>query len=155
MLAALAAPCAGAGELRHHYECRVTSTGLLPRLGASDQPLELSHFTCRVTGGLLEGFVATGTNILERLEGGGRLVGSIVVAQKGASTLVYEVSEGTRRSLGRSAWESTGAGVYKSGSGVAAALVGRSFRAQARSRGPSAFTIDVVVAAGPAAESPH
>lgn len=143
---ALALPCAAVADMRYRYECRVTGTDQLPRLGSNDKPLEVSHFTCRISGGLLDGFVATGTNILERVAGGGRLVGSIVVAQKGSSTLVYEVSEGSRRSNGLSGWESTGSGVYRSGTGAAAALVGRSFRSTARSHGPALFAIDVVVA---------
>lgn len=155
MLAALALPWAAAADMRYHYECRVTGTGQLPRLGPNDKPLEVSHFTCRISGGLLEGFVATGTNILERVAGGGRLVGSIVVAQKGSSTLVYEVSEGSRRSNGRSGWESTGSGVYRSGTGAAAALVGRSFRSTARSHGPALFAIDVVVAGEAPAGNQH
>jgi hypothetical protein len=146
---ALWGPLCAAAEMLYHYDCRVTGTGHIAGLGAKGQAAELSHFTCRITGGLLHGFVATGTNILDPHKGGGRLLGSIVVAQKAGSALVYEVSEGTRRAKtikGRVVgWESTGAGVYKSATGSAAPLEGKSFNSVVRSRSPGLFTIDVVV----------
>jgi hypothetical protein len=149
VLVALAAPVPASAEMKHHYDCRVTGTSAVDHLGRDGQTAELTHFTCHITGGLLNGFVATGTNVLEPQKGGARLVGSIVVAQKAGSTVVYEVSEGTRRfkkNKGRVVgWESTGKGTFKTATGAAAALAGRSFSSFVRSGGPGAFSIEVVV----------
>jgi hypothetical protein len=147
-LTALAAPLPAA-EIKHHYACHVTGTSAVDHLGGEGQTAELTHFMCQITGGLLNGFVATGTNILEPRKGGARLVASIVVAQKAGSTVAYEVSEGTRRfkkSKGRVVgWESTGKGTFKSATGSAAALAGKSFTSVVKSGGPGAFTIEVLV----------
>jgi hypothetical protein len=148
LLAALGAPLPVAAQMNLHYDCRVTGTSHLDRRAKSHDP-EVSDFTCRITGGLLDGFVATGTNIMEPQEGGSRLVGSIIVAQKAGSIVVYEVSEATRRLKtikgGVLGWESTSVGTYKLATGSAAPLAGKSFSAVARSGGPGVFTIDVVV----------
>lgn len=150
MALALGVSSSVCAEMKFRYECRITARSQMPRSGdRSRQAAEVSQFTCHVRGGLLDGFVAEGTNILEPRPGGGKLVGSIVVARKGRSSLAYEVSEGTRRYIAntgrRVGWESTGAGTYKSGSGIARRLVGKSFSSVARSSGPRAFTIDIVV----------
>ena len=148
-LVALAAPLPAGAEMKFRYDCRVTGTSLVDGLGREGQTAQLNHFTCRVKGGLLDGFTATGSNILEPRPGGGRLVASIVVAQKGESSLVYEVREGTRRLRMNNGevvgWDSTGAGTYKSATGAAAPLVGKSFNSIVHSTGPDEFTIDVVV----------
>lgn len=149
VLVALAAPLPAAAQMQHHYDCRVTGTSEVDHLGREGQTAELTHFMCDITGGLLNGFVATGTNILEPRQGGARLVGSMVVAQKAGSTVVYEVSEGTRRfkkSKGRVVgWESTGKGTFKTATGTAAALAGRSFSSVVKSGDPGRFTIEVIV----------
>lgn len=149
VLVALAASLPAAAQMKHHYDCHVTGKSDVDHLGREGQSAELTHFMCDIKGGLLDGFVATGTNILEPQQGGARLVGSIVVAQKAGSTVVYEVSEGTRRfktSKGRVVgWESTGKGSFRTATGSAAALAGKSFRSVVRSGGPGAFTIEVVV----------
>ena len=145
--ALVAAPVAA--EMRFHYDCRVVHTERIPYLGRQGQTAELSHFKCRVSGGLLDGFVATGTNILEPHERGAQLVGSTVIAQKADSTLAYEVNDATRRLItnkgGVVRWESTGTGVYRRATGSAAPLAGKPFTALVRSAGPRAFTIDTVV----------
>jgi hypothetical protein len=149
VLAALGASACLAAEGRFHYDCHVTGTEQLARLRPEDRAREMSHFTCRISGGLLDGFIATGTNILESQPGGAKLVASIVVARKEESLLAYEVSEGTRRLKKIKdrvvGWESTGTGVYRSAIGSVAPLAGRSFKAVVNSGVPGLFTIDVVV----------
>jgi len=146
---ALGAPSGASAEMKFRYDCRITGRSQMPNARRERRPAEVNQFTCSVHGGLLDGFIAEGTNILEPQPGGGKLVGSIVVARKGRSSLAYEVSEGTRRyrtSNGRRfGWEATGAGTYKSGSGIAAPLVGKSFSSVVRSSAPGVFTIDIVV----------
>lgn len=140
---------AGCGEdLRFHYDCRVVEVEAAPRLAPEGKPAEIMRFTCAVRGGLLDGFVATGTNIWDGQLRDGRLLGSMVVASKGDSMLVYEVQEVTRKPVPRGngeRWEGGGSGVYKLATGVAAPLAGRSFHSVARSAGPGAFTLDIVV----------
>ena len=137
-----------AAEMKFHYDCSVTHTEHVPQMGRQGETVEMTHFTCHISGGILEGFVAIGTNLLELHEEGGRLVGSTVVAQKGDSMLAYEVNDAMRRlrkNDGVVRWESTGNGIYKHATGSVAALAGKSFTALVRSAGPRAFTIDTVV----------
>lgn len=146
---AVAAPATLAGGATSHFMCRVTSTSRLDHLGREGQPAELSQFTCRVRGGLLDGFVATGTNIWEPAKTSAVLIGSIVVARKAEATVVYEVEQATRRLAsadGRArGWEGAGRGTYKLATGSAAALAGKSFHSVARYERPGAFTIDATV----------
>jgi hypothetical protein len=146
---ALAAPVALAGSVTSHFTCRVTNTSRLDHLGRDGQPAELSQFTCRVRGGLLDGFIATGTNIWEPGKSRAVLIGSIVVARKAQAAVVYEVQQATRTLTGAEGpaarWEGVGRGTYKLATGSAAALAGKSFRSVARDDGPGAFTIDATI----------
>jgi len=149
-LAALTAmPALAAANTRSHFDCRVTGSTRLDRLGRNGQPAELSEFTCRVSGGLLDGFVANGTNIWEQGEDHDELLGSIVIVRKGDAAVVYEVQHATRRTpdpqrRGASR-EGTGYGLFKMATGSAAPLAGRSFRSVARSGAGGTFTVDTVV----------
>lgn len=139
----------GAGT-KYHSDCRVIETAKLDHFGNQGQTAEVTHFKCRLTGGLLDGFEATGTNIWEPDKRGGRtLLGSLAIAQKGESTIVYEVDQGTRKRRtikGRSVgWESTSLGWYRLATGSAASLAGKSFNSVARYTGPGTFTIDNTV----------
>lgn len=146
-LVALGAPLSSAAGTQYHSDCRVVDTTKLEHFGSQGQPAEMTHFTCRITGGMLDGFVVTGTNIWEPEKEGGRiLVGSLAVAQKAGSTVVYEVNQGARKlqtSKGPSAgWESNSLGSYRLATGSAAPLAGKTFSSVARSTGPGTFTID-------------
>ena len=148
-LFAIAVPLSADAEMKFRYDCRVTGRSLVDGIGREGQTAQLSQFTCRVKGGLLNGFTATGSNVLEPRPGGARLVGSIVVAQKGESILAYEVGEGTRQLRMNNGevvgWDSTGAGIYKWATGSAAPLKGKSFTSKVHSTGADEFIIDVVV----------
>lgn len=145
----LAAGAAFASDGTSRFNCQVTDTESLARLGSDGGPAQLTRFTCRVRGGLLDGFVATGTNIWDGQQRDGALLGSLVVARKDGSVVVYEITRVTRAAKPPGAdagsWEGQGTGVYKLGTGVAVALAGRTFRSVARSAGPGAFTIETVV----------
>lgn len=149
VLLALAAAPALASEAPSRFHCQVTGTETLAGLAPDGGAAELSRFTCRVKGGPLDGFVATGTNLWGGRLRDGLLLGSLVVARKAQSIVVYEVQEVTRRARPPGAdvrsWEGQGTGVYKLATGVAARLAGKSFRSIARSAGPGAFTIETVV----------
>lgn len=148
-LPALAAAAALASEPPSRFDCRVTGTERLAGLAPDGGAAELSRFTCRVKGGPLDGFVATGTNLWGGRLRDGLLLGSLVVARKAHSVVVYEVQEVTRRARAPGtdapSWEGQGTGVYKLATGVAAHLAGKSFHSIARSAGPGAFTIETVV----------
>lgn len=145
----LAAAAAFASEPASRFDCRVTGTETLPGLAPDGRGAEVSRFTCRVHGGPLDGFVATGTNIWGGPLRDGLLLGSLVVARKANSVVVYEVQEVKRRARAPGAdvqcWEGQGTGVYKLATGVAAHLAGKSFHSVARSAGAGRFTIDTVV----------
>lgn len=146
---AVVAPAALAGGVTSHFTCRVTAVSQLDRLGHDGQPAELSQFTCQVRGGLLDGFVATGTNIWEPGRDSAVLIGSIVVARKGDAAVVYEVQQATRKLVRPQdpdhGWEGTGHGLYKLATGTAAPLAGKSFRSVARRQGAGAFSIDATL----------
>jgi hypothetical protein len=145
---ACTAPLAQAGRTSH-FTCVVTGVRQLEHLGRDGQSAELSQFTCSVRGGLLDGFVAAGTNIWEPGKNSAVLIGSIVVARKADAAVVYEVLQATRKRVppdGRAgSWEGGGRGLYKLATGTAAPLAGKSFRSVAHNDGPRAFTIDATV----------
>ena len=145
----LAAGAASASGPTSRFDCQVTDTEALAQLGSDGGPAELTHFSCRVRGGLLDGFVATGTNIWNGQQRDGRLLGSLVVARKNGSVVVYEVTQVTRAAMppgpDTGGWEGRGRGIYKLATGGAVALAGKTFRSVARSAGPGAFTIDTTV----------
>lgn len=148
-LLSLAAAAALAGEPPSRFDCRVTDTESLPGLASVGGVAELMRFTCRVRGGLLDGFQATGTNIWDGEQRHGLLLGSLVVARKEGSVVVYEVTRVTRdarpHGVEGGGWEGRGTGIYRLATGPAVALAGRTFRSIARSAGPGAFTIETVV----------
>lgn len=148
-LPALVAAAALASEPASRFDCRVTGTESLRGLASAGGVAELTRFTCRVRGGLLDGFEATGTNIWDGEQRHGLLLGSLVVARKEGSVVVYEVTRVTRDARPRDtdvrSWEGRGTGIYRLATGPAVALAGRTFRSIARSAGPGAFTIETVV----------
>lgn len=149
-LVAVGAPPSTAADIRYHSDCRIVETGKLKQFGNQGQNAEITHFKCRITGGLLDGFAVTGTNIWEPDQRGGRtLLGSLAIGQKTGSTIVYEVHQGTRKrrtTRGRLVgWESTSLGSYRLATGSAASLAGKTFKSVARYSGPGTFTIDNTV----------
>ena len=147
VLAALCTTPVAADEVKYHSDCQVIDTTRLEKFGRDGQAAQLSHFTCQITGGPLDGFVVTGTNIWDMDDGGtGALLGSIAVAQKAGSTVMYEVRDVTRslkftngRVVG---WEATSWGLYEAASGTAKPLVGKTFSSVARFTSPKTFTIE-------------
>lgn len=126
--------------------CKVTDTTRLENFGRHGEAAQLSHFNCRISGGPLDGAVVTGTNMWDMAdEAGGSLLGSIAVAQRADTRVMYELRNVVRRpriSDGRVVgWEATSWGIYKAASGSAAALVGRTFSSVARFTSPGTFTI--------------
>lgn len=148
-LSLLAPAAAYPSEVTSRFDCQVTGTETLARLASGGGAAELTRFNCRVRGGLLDGFLATGTNIWDGQQRDGLLLGSLVVARKPGSVVVYELTRVTRTPKPPGGdtreWEGRGSGIYKLATGDAVALAGRTFRSVARSAGPGAFTIETVV----------
>jgi hypothetical protein len=149
-LVALGAPLSTVAGAKYHSDCRVVDTTKLEHFGNEGQAAEMTHFTCRITGGLLDGFVVHGTNIWEPKKGGERsLLGSLAFAQKAGSTIVYEVNQGGRKfptSKDSSVrWESASLGSFRLATGSAAPLAGKSFSSVARYTGPGTFIIDNMI----------
>lgn len=143
LAAGVALPAIAAANTHSHFDCRVTSATRLDHLGREGQQAELSRFTCLVHGGLLDGFVASGTNIWEPGRQRDVLLGSIVVAHKAAATVVYEVQQATRSATDGAGRGGMGRGMYRLATGSAAPLAGRSFRSVAHSVGADAFTLEI------------
>jgi len=150
ILAALAVPSVASAETRYRSDCQVVDTTRLESFGRNGQPAQLSHFTCRITGGPLHGSFVTGTNIWDMSNGaGGMLLGSIAIAQRAGSNVMYEVHDVTRKPQTRDGkvvgWEATSWGVYKSATGSAAHLAGKTFTSVVHYTSPRAFVIDNIV----------
>jgi hypothetical protein len=157
-LGASVAPLATVAQTRYHSDCRVIGEMNLEHFGREGQPAELSHFTCRISGGPLDGFVVNGTNIWELRGGQGSLIGSMAIAQKASSILVYEIQDVVRkqqtdqgRVIGR---QGASHGIFKAGTGSAVSLVGKTFSSVARRTAPGRFSIDSVVDIGSAIAKP-
>lgn len=147
---ALAASSMAHAAVTYRCDCQVVDTTRLENFGHDGSPAQLSHFTCRITGGPLHGSFVTGTNIWDLSNGaGGVLLGSIAIAQRAGSNVMYEVHDGTRHQHTRegkvAGWEANSWGVYKSATGTAAALTGKTFTSAVRSTGPRTFVIDNII----------
>ena len=97
VLGASAAPLSTVAQVRYHSDCQVIDEMELERFGSDGEPAELSHFTCRISGGPLDGFAVNGTNIWELSGGRGTLIGSFAVGQTANSTVAYEVQDVVRK----------------------------------------------------------
>lgn len=148
--AAPAAPVVSGAEGRYRSDCEVVETTRLENFGHDGQPARLSHFTCRITGGPLHGSAVIGTNIWD-MSGGvsGILLGSIAIAQRPGANVMYEVHDvnhhlQTRdgKVVGR---EATSWGVYKSATGSAAHLAGKTFTSAVHYTSPRTFIIENII----------
>ena len=149
-LAALAAPSISIAQITYRSDCQVVETTRLENFGHEGRPAQLSHFTCRIKGGPLHGSFVTGTNIWDVSDGaGGMLLGSIAIAQRAGSNVMYEVHDVSRRPQTREGrvvgWEATSWGIYKSATGTAAALAGKTFTSVVHYTGPRTFIIENIV----------
>jgi hypothetical protein len=147
---ALAASSVARAEVTYHSDCQVVDTTRLANFGHDGSPAQLSHFTCHIIGGPLHGSFVTGTNIWDMSNGtGGVLLGSIAIAQRAGSNVLYEVHDGTRHQQTRegkvAGWGASSWGVYTSATGAAAALKGKTFTSVVHSTGPRTFTVENVI----------
>ena len=133
-----------------YFECSVVeSIQLAPE--RPDHKDYLTHYTCRVTGGQLDGFAVSVSSRWETNGDEGKLLGSLGIARKGNTTVVYETAEGVIRNLrfanGRATgWDSTATAKVKGATGSAAHLSGKTFVMQGRLIAPGTFTMDAVLA---------
>ncbi len=138
-----------AREDASRFDCHVTDIEPLAHLASGGGTAELARFTCRVRGGLLDGFVATGTSIWDGQQRDGGLLGSLVVARKDSAVVVYELTRVSRNARPPGAdprsWEGRGSGIYRLATGTATGLAGKTFHSVSRSSGPGSFTIETVV----------
>lgn len=142
---ALAVPALADSKVTYASDCRITDTVRLENFGPHGEAAELSHFSCRISGGPLHGAAVTGTNIWDTADEAGGLLGSIAVAETPDARVMYEVHDVVRRAQTRDGrvvgWEATSWGIYKAASGSAAALAGRTFTSVVRFTGPRTYTI--------------
>ena len=147
---ALAAPSVAIAEVKYRSDCQVVDTTRLENFGHDGRPAQLSHFTCNITGGPMHGSFVTGTNIWDMSNGaGGMLLGSIAIAQCAGANVMYEVHDVTRHPQTREGkvvgWEASSWGVYKSATGTAAALAGKTFKSVVHYTGDRTFTIENII----------
>ena len=149
-LAVWAAPSVAGDGGRYRSDCQVIDTTRLENFGPDGSPAQLSHFTCRIIGGPMHGSFVTGTNIWDVSDGaGGMLLGSIAIAQRAGSNVMYEVHDVSRNPQTRDGkvvgWEASSWGVYKAATGSAAQLVGKTFTSVVHYTGPRTFVIDNII----------
>lgn len=132
-----------------HFECTVVETVRQPteRVDHADY---LTHYTCRVTDGLLEGFVISASTRWEAAGKEGKLLASLGFGRKGDATIVYEATQGAVPNLENTpdaavGWESTAVATVKAATGAAAHLSGKSFTLQGRATGPGRFSMKAVL----------
>jgi hypothetical protein len=108
--------------------------------------LVVSSYSCRVSGGAMDGSVTTGTSywdasgpkwILLTGNGAGRKAGGLQVFQQIEGAMELTMRDG--KAVG---WTATGRGRYLTATGTVSELAGREFRWNARSTGFNAFTIE-------------
>lgn len=132
-----------------HFKCSIIESIQLPfeRPGHKDY---LTHYTCQVTAGQLDGFVVSESTRWEIDGDEGKLLGSLGIARKGDATVVYETDEGTMRNVRiadtrPTSWDSTALAKIKGASGSAANLSGKTFFMHGRLISPPTFSIDAVL----------
>ncbi len=150
ILSASVLPARAAAEVTYQSSCEVVDTARLESFGRDGQPAQVSHFSCRITGGPLDGAIVAGTNIWDMADkAGGTLLGSIAVAQRAGASVMYELRDVTRTLKTHNGhvvgWEAKSRGVYKAASGSAAALEGKTFNSIARFTGPRTYTISSTI----------
>lgn len=150
-LTTLGAPTIASAQVKYRSDCQVVDTNRLESFGHDGRPAQLSHFTCRITGGPLHGSSVTGTNIWDLSEGetAGMLLGSIAIAQRAGMNVMYEVHDVTRHTQIRDGkavgWTASSWGIYKSATGSAAYLAGKTFTSAVHYTGPGTFVIDNII----------
>jgi hypothetical protein len=110
----------------------------------------LTHYTCKVTRGKLDGFLVNVSTRWEINGNEGKLLGSVGHAKKGNTTVMYETREGTMRNarIGdelATGWESTATATVKGATGSAAHLNGKTFVMHGRPTSPGRFSMDAVL----------
>jgi hypothetical protein len=138
---------AAVAEPTYRSTCRVAAASRLGNARLDGKTAEVTHFSCKIRGGPLDGFVVTGTNIWSpEANGRQKLLGSIAIAQKAGSSVLYEVYEASRSTQFRNGvavgWESSSWGRFLTGTGSAAGLSGKTFTSTVRSTVPGGFTSD-------------
>lgn len=135
-----------------HFLCSVVEDVELPaeRTGHKDY---LTHFTCTVTGGQLDGFLVNVSSRWELNGNEGKLLGAVGHARRGDATLVYLTHEGTMKNVRKLGdppvphWDTTTATAeVKKATGSVAHLSGKTFTMNARLISPGKFSIDAVLA---------
>lgn len=148
---ALAAACAPlTAAAMGHFVCSVVENIKL-RTERPDHQDYLTHYTCGVTGGQLDGYFVNVSTRWEINGNQGKLLGSVGHAKKGGATVVYETHEGTMKNVRIGdelaiGWESTASAKVKGATGSAAHLSGKTFSMHGRPVSPGKFSIDAVLA---------
>lgn len=127
------------------WDCNTVGAAPLEQLDGEGHAVQVTQYTCRVTGGALDGFVTTATNIWEFHKTSGKLLASSGIMRKPGAMLVFQ-ADGMQELImvdGRpGGWESVGTGVYKLATGTAAALAGRRFTFVARPSAAGTFSVE-------------
>lgn len=133
----------------HRASC--VAVGANPAEPIGDRPghaIQVNTFTCRLSGGPMEGGVMTGTNMFEWDGGKAVLLSGAGVARKPGSFGVYQITQGSLTMVmadGKPAGVTgAGKGVMKYGSGVAAPFSGKTYSYTARSISPTEFVIETI-----------
>jgi hypothetical protein len=141
-----AIPAAAQGE---NWSAQCQNYGSSTSEPYGDQPghnLIISQYSCRVTGGVMDGGITTGVSYWDATGGKWRLLSGNGAARKAGAFTVFEQIEGNLELVMRdgkpAGWTANGRARYKSAAGTAADQNGRTFRWQAKATGFNMFTIE-------------
>lgn len=147
VMAAACAPLPAAAM--GHFVCSIVENNKL-RTERPDHQDYLTHYTCEVTGGQLDGFFVNVSTRWEINGNEGKLLGSLGHARKGDATVVYETHEGTMKIESKigdelTGWNSTASAKVRRATGSAAHLRGKAFIMHGRLISPGKFSMDAVL----------
>lgn len=132
-----------------HFVCSIVENNKL-RSERPDHQDYLTHYTCEVTGGQLDGFFVNVSTRWEINGNEGKLLGSVAHAKKGNATVVYETQEGTMNIVSKigdelAGWDSTATARVRRATGSVAHLRGKTFTMYGRLTSPGKFSLDAVL----------
>lgn len=132
-----------------HFACSIVENIKLPIERPEHQDY-LTHYTCEVTRGQLDGFFVNVSTRWEINGNQGKLLGSLGHARRGDATVVYETHEGTMKIASKvgdelAGWNSIASAKVKRATGSAARLRGRTFIMHGRFTSPGKFSMDAVL----------
>jgi hypothetical protein len=125
------------------------ANGMEPVGDREGHAVQVSHGTCRLVGGPLDGAVMATNTIWEHDKGAAKALSGDGVIRKPGAMAAYRLSSGTFAFVMKdgkvAGWTASGKAMYTMATGTAAALAGKSFSWTAQPTGASEYVIESVL----------